>query len=126
MIMKKLICLFALGGLILGSCSSDPELSNPPVINITAPNANQSYDAGSVIEISGLATDDVGVTDISFVAGGDPQALDLSTATDVTSIPFSISLSIDSATEAGDYEVEITATDADGQMESDILAFSVN
>ncbi len=122
--MNKLLFLLGLilMSFVISSCGED---SDPPVINIAEPRDGQVFMAGDVIQVTGLATDDIGVTAISFVAGGDPQPLDLSTATDPTSIPFTIDLSIDAAQPAGDFEIEISATDEDDQTSTDTVTFTV-
>lgn len=122
--MNKLFYLLGLVviSFVITSCGED---SDPPVINIAEPRDGQVFMAGDVIEVTGLATDDIGVTALSFVAGGDSQPVDLSTATDVTSIPFNIALSLDAAQPAGDFEIEVSATDEDGQTSTDTVTFTV-
>jgi len=123
--MKKLfVGLLALGALGLASCGDD----NGPTVEITSPANGTSYAAGDTIFVEGTAMDDVEVTGLN-VQGNEgfdlSGSLDLSGVSDRSDFPFGFSVTIDGGSQAGDYSLTVTATDADGNSDDDSLEFSI-
>ena len=123
--MKKL-CVLLLGFslIALSSCGDD----NGPEITITSPADGSTFAAGGTIVVTGTATDDVGVTSID-VSGKDgfnlSGSLDLSQISDLSNIPFSFDVNLDSTSVAGDYTLIVTATDGDGNVDDAELDFTI-
>lgn len=120
---KHLFGLLFIMGLFLTSCGDD----NGPTVTITSPNNGESFMVSDVITLTGTATDDVEVTSID-VSGKDgfdlTGSIDLTGAADKSNIPFSATITIDTAT-PGDYTIVVTATDNDGNTESAEVDFTV-
>ncbi len=123
--MKKL-CVLLLGFSLfaLSSCGDD----NGPEVTITAPAAGSSFAIGGTIVISGTATDDVEISSIE-VSGKDDfnisGTLDLSGVTDLSNIPFTFNVGLDSTSVVGDYTLIVTATDNDGNEGDAELDFTI-
>lgn len=124
--MKKLLIPLMFLSVMFTACSDDGE----PTVEITSPADGSVYTAGDVVNVEITATDDVGVASMDLDFGeedGTPQnfALDLTPITDKTSFTYTVDLTIDAATPAGEYEVTVTATDADGNEEDDSISITI-
>ncbi len=125
--MTKLISfgLLLTGLLIMSSCSSGED----PVVTITSPEDGATFAAGDVLNISGTATDDSAITRINVASGSNELVLDedlnLSNIVDPTSIPINISLTLDTLLTAGEYSVNLSATDDDSNVVSETLTFNI-
>ena len=123
--MKKLLALILFISMIsFISCSDD----NGPTVEITSPNNDSTYSAGDVIMIQGAATDDMEITSITIV-GKDgftlSESLDLSNVTDRSNVGFNLDITLTADSTPGDYSISITATDNDGNTDSEDLEFSI-
>lgn len=111
--------------LCLASCGSD----DGPEINITSPTDGDTFAPGDIISMTGSVTDDVEVASLSIAIDGgllDSSPIDLSGLTDLTNVPLSgINITLDAATAVGDYNITLTATDNDGNSESEEVGITV-
>lgn len=123
---SKILSLFILGlVLILSSCGD----GDGPVVSITSPADGTTVSVGSSLEISGTVTDDVEVTSLKVESATSALQLsgniDLSTVVDKTSFPFRAAINIDTMLVAGEYDIDVIATDNDGNEGSDRLTFNI-
>lgn len=121
--MKKLAYLsFVVLAFFIASCGSDSGLS----ITIDSPTNGDTFSVGDDFVISATVTDDVEVASIDFEAVGVFTGSVTNIAgPDLTTVTFSDSFPIDSSFVAGDYTMTITATDNEGNSESESVDFSI-
>ncbi len=109
------------------ACGDDGE---SPVITITTPSDTPVFVAGDTLSIIGTATDDTGIESVNFTSatagfeldGGD---LDISGQPDKTNIILSVNLGLNTSTVAGDYTINVNATDEDGNVTTEPVDFTV-
>lgn len=111
--------------LCLASCGSD----DGPEINITSPSDGDVFAPGDIISMTGSVTDDVEVSSLSIAIDGgllNTSPIDLGGLTDLTNVPLSgINITLDNATAVGDYNITLTATDNEGNSESEEVGITV-
>lgn len=109
--LSSILSVFAM--LFMISCGD----GGSPELTIVTPENGATYAPGGEIIISGTITDDLGVGSFRIVSpdfGIDEQESfsDLPTV-----VPINFTLSLDPLTEPNDYEMEMTAFDADGNSD---------
>lgn len=124
---SKILSLLILGlVIVLSSCGGD---DNDPVVTISSPADDTSVAAGTTLEISGTATDDMEVTSLRVSSATSALELDgeidLSSVTDKTSFPWRAAINLDPMLSAGEYEIDVIATDNDGNQGSDRVTFNI-
>lgn len=107
-----------LGAFLMTACSDDngPELT----VNLSS----DTISVGDVVTLTATATDDVGVVSIGFVSDDLGLNETIPVASEV-SITQSLEITINEGTAAGDYEMEITATDTDGNTASEKVSMTI-
>lgn len=123
--MKKLLLLvLTLGMFSFYSCSDD----NGPELEITAPANGTVFAPGDVITIDATVTDDMAVSSVVLEGQDDlvfSESVDLSTVSDLSNINLSLGITLPQDIAVGDYTIEITATDNDGNTDSEDFEFTV-
>ena len=113
--------MFVLVGCMIMSCSDD----NGPSVTVNVTDDDSIYTAGEVVSYTVTATDDLGITLIAV----NSTALGLTGSEDISPAEVSVSLtstiSTDATTPAGDYDIEITATDTDGNTDSTTFSITI-
>lgn len=113
---KLLLALCALSfSFLLTSCGDDGE---SPVVNFESPTDNSVFKRGEVMNIVITATDDVDITNLRVESAGflipeDVEGLGGSSDTNFTT---TANVTLVDAIPTGDYIVEATATDNDGNV----------
>lgn len=114
-----LILALLITGFIMVSCGDDDEpVDTGLVINLESPTDKSSFGPGDVMVIRGSVTDDVEVRSLFIEADG---AFELPfTLTGVNStILFNESTPVDSILNKGTYQLVVTATDDEGNSETE-------
>jgi len=123
---KNLSLLILAFGLIMTSCGDS---EGDPTVTITGPAAGANFGAGDAITMLGTATDDVEVSTLRFESATSAlslsDALDLSGVTDKSNFSWQATINLDAALAAGEYQIDVVATDADGNQGSDSLTFNI-
>ena len=116
---------FFFGLLLCGALISCGDDDADPVLNITS-STNVIAVAGTDFDISGTATDDLGVSSVSINSdglnlSGTVNAADLGPAGE-----FGWTITLDSMTVAGEYEITVTATDTGDNQAEEIVSVNVS
>ncbi len=103
--------------------------SSSPEVTITAPAANSTFMAGDTIVINGIAMDDIEVSTLAVQSATTGLALsgfiDIANVPDKSNFNFAANINLDLLLQAGDYQIDVIATDDDGNTGSDFIEFSV-
>lgn len=118
--MKKLLfCLILVSAFI--ACGDD----GAPELTITT-GTSYNVNAGETFTVSGTATDDVEVTGVSMSSDGLGLSLTIPGSEFDVSPNFSVDLTPDPATPAGEYTITVTATDNENNATAEDLSVTVN
>ena len=122
--MKKLFIL-TIGFLALGFSSCGD--GDGPEITITSPQDGDTFTAGDVLEISLTVTDDIDVASIAIASENflQNQSIDGLDGDADTSVPLTSTVALDSMTNVGDFTIDVTAVDNDGNSTTESVDITV-
>lgn len=114
----RILMFAALGAFLMTACSDDngPELT----VNLSS----DTISVGDVVTVTATATDDVGIVSLTFVSA-DLGLNDTVPVASEVSISQGLEITINEGTPPGDYEMEITATDTDGNTASEKVSMTI-